>query len=303
LEKPYAEFSFVNDSSPDVHAKPFFEDSYAVKALTKVGGAENIRVSKIWADRMLDYQAKMIPSGAYYLNYFRKPGQRNGMWFTADANTIALAILNVYEATGDSRYLESVNQYFSLVEARFLNSDLGVSDGFWGSYTQSWWCSTATYGSLVLELYRVTRYPTYLTRAVDLLTWLDKAGLNGFVNPDLQRGGPAIAFYVGLFVGAAEKIGIPQTKLGSDLREWLIQHPTANADVFQRFPYVSGFPAITDSLEEDALALQQLRVSDNFVGLEFDKSMDVNWCHAVWNLYAHTELDIPDRTGGPANSN
>jgi hypothetical protein len=290
LEKPYAEFNFVNDSSPDVHAKPFFEDAYAVIALAKLGGAENIRVSKIWADRMLDYQAKMIPARAYYMNYYRKPSQRDGTWLTADASTIGLAILNVYEATGDSRYLDSVNQYVSLVEARFINSDLGVNDGFWGSYTDSWWCSTANYGSLVLELYRVTRYPKYLTRTIELLRWLDKEGLNGFIYPDINTSGPTIVFYVGLFVGAAEEIGIPQTKLGSDLREWLTQHPTANADVFQRFPYVSGFPVIADRLEADSLASEQIRVSDEFVLLEFDKNSDVNWCHAVWNLYGHAEL-------------
>jgi hypothetical protein len=291
LEKPYAEFDFINDSRPDVHAKPFFEDAYAVMALATVGGAENIRVSKIWTDRMLDYQAKMIPSGAYYMNSYRKPGQRDGDWVTADASTIALAILKVYEATGDSRYLDSVNQYVALVEGRFLNSDFGVSDGFWGSYADSWWCSTANYGSLVLELYRVTRYPKYLTRTLELLSWLDKVGLNGFVYPGINADGPAIVFYVGLFVGAAEKIGIPQAKLASDLRGWLIQHPTANADLFQRFPYVSALPVVADRLEEDALATEQLRVSDEFVELEFDKNLDVHWCHAVWNLYAHTELD------------
>jgi hypothetical protein len=297
LERPYAEFDFVNDSSPDVHAKPFFEDAYAVAALAKIGGAENIQVSKIWADRMLDYQAQMIPSGAYYMNYYRKPRQEDGDWYTADASTIALAILKVYEATGDSRYLESVNQYVSLVERRFLNSDFGVNDGMWGNYTDSWWCSTANYGSLVLELYRVTRYPKYLTQSVDLLTWLDKAGLHGFVYTNINTNGPAIVFYVGLFVGAAENIGIPHTKLGSDLRRWLNQHPTANADVFQRFPYVSGFPAVANRLEQDALSLEQLRVSNEFVHLEFDKNLDVNWCHAVWNLYARTELEADAASG------
>lgn len=301
LERPYAEYSLVNDSSSAVHAKPFFEDAYAVIALTKGGGTENIRVSRIWADRMLDYQAKMIPPGAYYMNYYRKPGERDGVWVTADASTIALAILSVYEATGDARYLDSVNQYVSLVEARFLNSDFGVNDGFWGSYTDSWWCSTANYGSLVLELYRVTAYPRYLTRAVELLTWLDKAGLNGFVYPDVNAGGPAIVFYVGLFVGAAEKMGIPQRKLGSDLREWLLRHPTADAEAFERFPYVSGFPVITDRLDYDELALQQLRESDEFVRLEFDKDLDVHWCHAVWNLYAHTELASDEPGGGRVN--
>jgi hypothetical protein len=291
LEKPYAEFDFVNSGLPELHAKPFFEDAYAVMALARVGGAENIRVSKIWADRMLDYQAKMIPSGAYYLNYYRKPGQRDGDWYTADASTIALAILKVYEATGDSRYLDSVNHYISLVEARFLNSDFGVNNGYWGNYTDSWWSSTANYGSLVLELYQVTRNPKNLTRTFELLAWLDKVGLNGFVYPNISTGGPAIVFYVGLFVGAAEKFGIPKTKLGSDLRGWFIGHPASNVDEFQSFSYISGFPAITDRLEEDVLALEQLRMSDEFVRLEFDKNLDVHWCHAVWNLYAHTELD------------
>jgi hypothetical protein len=297
LVKPYLEFSFVNNSSPDVHAKPFFEDAYAVTALTKIGGAENMQVSKIWADSMLDYQAKMIPAGAYYMNYYRKPRKDDGDWYTADASTIALAILKVYEATGDSRYLESVNQYVSLVEARFLNSDFGVNNGLWGNYTDSWWCSTANYGSLVLELYRVTGYPKYRTRTVELLTWLDKARLNGFVHPGINTDGPAIVFYVGLFVGAAERIGIPHTELGSDLRKWLNQDPTATAAVFQRFSYVSGFPAVTDGLEQDALALEQLQLSNEFVNPNFDKNLDVNWCHAVWNLYARTELEADAASG------
>ena len=65
-----------------------FVDSYAVRALAvayDLTGRERYwRACKAWSDRMLRYQSGMIPKGAYYMDYHRKPGESTGQWFVAD---------------------------------------------------------------------------------------------------------------------------------------------------------------------------------------------------------------------------
>jgi hypothetical protein len=56
---------------PKTHHVPFFEDSHAVRALAvaydMTGNREYLDTCRRWSDRMIAYQDKMIPQGAYYL--------------------------------------------------------------------------------------------------------------------------------------------------------------------------------------------------------------------------------------------
>ena len=171
LDKPLSEFSPMTsvDPSPTTHHQPFFLDAYAVRdlcfAYDQTGNSKYLDAARKWADQMLVDQQTMIPGGAYYMNYFRKPGDTSGDWYTADASTIAIAVLEVGRRTQDPKYVHSVLSYVNLIEQRYVTSDGGVMDGVWGGYTASWWCSTVNYGYLMLMIYRQTGDPVYFQRA------------------------------------------------------------------------------------------------------------------------------------------
>ena len=84
LNKEFTPYSFADqdNADPETHHSPFFEDAHAVRALAvaydMTGKKEYLDTCKHWSDRMIAYQEKMNPKGAYYLNYFRKPGKRDG---------------------------------------------------------------------------------------------------------------------------------------------------------------------------------------------------------------------------------
>ena len=97
------------------------------------------------------------------------------------------------------RYLASVKSFFNLVETTYTNFDGGVSDGIWGNYQASWWCSTATFGALAFDMYSETGDQLYYGRGVKAFDWLTAVRQTNFVYPSFSDGAPGIVMYTGEF--------------------------------------------------------------------------------------------------------
>ena len=173
LAKPWSPYVDVSDLSTQTHHVPFFEDAYAISALTtaymRTHDARYLNASKAWVEKIIGYQQQMTPTGAYFPNYSwtRQPGQTEGDWYVADSSTIAQAVVRVSEIVGPAdktRYMASAKAFFNLVENNYTNPDGGVSDGIWGTFTDSWWCSTANFGAFSIILYEHTGEQQYLDR-------------------------------------------------------------------------------------------------------------------------------------------
>ena len=108
-----------SNANPATHHSPFFEDSHAVRALAvaydMTGKREYLDTCRCWSDRMIAYQHKMIPKDAYYLNYYRQPGDMKDQWFSSDAASVGMAVLaTAIRATDKAerdRYLDSVKAF------------------------------------------------------------------------------------------------------------------------------------------------------------------------------------------------
>ena len=230
---------------------------------------------------MIAYQRRMNPAGAYYMNYFRQPGQAHGDWYVADANSIAIAILAVGKRTEDRKYLASVLAYEELVQ-QFVGPDGGVSDGLWGNYTAEWWASTATYGSLQIDLYGYTGESRYLDRAATALNWINKTGIDNFVRPNLRQDGPAIVFYTGWFLAQARGVGLrADTTL---ICQWLSKNqksanPQSKMNYFNE-TYMAGMPAIQYRMGlEDPADSELVYVTSILPGQGIDAA---NWAFITW---------------------
>jgi hypothetical protein len=162
-------------------------DSYAVRALMvaydMTGKLEYFDVGRLWCDRMLEFQQGMIPAGAYYMQYGRKPGEDKGDWYSADSSSIALGVLAVSIRSTDprqkQRYLDSAKAFFKLVADRFVRPSGGVTDGYWPKSDDEWWCSTGIFGSLAFHLYAETREKSYLRIGLGTIDWLNRQDLLG----------------------------------------------------------------------------------------------------------------------------
>lgn len=182
---------------------PFFVDSYAVRALNvaydMTGNRSYLNSCRQWCTRMVNYQKRMIPSGAYFMNYNRKPGQRHGDWYVADSSSIAMALAaTAMRCHGPlrGRLLSSVEHFASLVRKHFIRPSGGVSDGLWSQSHQSWWCSSALFGSLSFVLYADTGKKRYLHTGLRVVTWLNRQDLRRQRYFPLSQQGPAMIMYV-----------------------------------------------------------------------------------------------------------
>jgi hypothetical protein len=207
LAKPSTPY-VAGDTSTQTHHMPFFLDSYGVRALC---GAYRVTrnpaylaAAQAWANRILADQARMIPRGAYYMNYsyLRQPGETQGDWYVADSGSIAQAVLCAAQFSNSSdraRYLASAQQFFFLVEGAYTNPDGGTSDGIRGDYRASWWASTAIFGAFAFAMYKETGLPVYLERGLKSFDWLSTTGPMNFVHPSFAEGAPGIILYTGEF--------------------------------------------------------------------------------------------------------
>ena len=177
LNKEITPFLNHGDADPQTHHVPFFEDSYAVRALAvaydMTGKNEYLAACQHWCDRVLDYQAQMIPKGAYYLNYGRRPGEDQGDWWVADSGSVGMGVLATAVRTREpavkQKYLDSLRRFARLVIDNYVTEDGGITDGIWSAHNGPWWCSTATFGSLLYLLAEETgdaEYRRVVERAI-----------------------------------------------------------------------------------------------------------------------------------------
>ena len=190
LRKETTPFGDRKNEDPKTHHMPFFEDAHAVRSLAVAydltGNPAYLEACRVWSDRILAFQARMLPRGAYYLNYYREPEQERGEWFVADAGCVGLAVLATAERCADpadqARYLDSVRAFARLVMANYVAADGGVANGHWSGYAGPWWCSTATFGTLAFRLYAATGEEPYLHAALGALNWT--------IRHDFRKAGP-----------------------------------------------------------------------------------------------------------------
>lgn len=182
---------------------PFFIDSYGVRSLCvaydMTGNQKYLEACRSWADRMVRSQKKMIPAGAYYINYGRKPGQKSGDWYVADCSSIAMGVLSTAircKGAERNRLLHSVKEFASLVIKNFVRPSGGVTDGFWPQYDGAWWCSSSLFGSFSFMLYKNTGKERYLNVALGIVDWLNKQDLATAQPLPLSHQGPSLPMYV-----------------------------------------------------------------------------------------------------------
>ncbi|NUQ61620.1 MAG: hypothetical protein HUU20_03975 [Pirellulales bacterium] len=162
--------------------RAFYWDSYAVRGLAvaydMTGKQEYLDACKLWSDHMIDLQNGMVPKGAYYMQYGRKPGEKEGDWYVADCSSIALGVLATAVRCEDKaekeRYLNSVKAFADLVAENWIRPSGGVTDGYWPKSDKEWWCSTGIYGSLAFCLYDETGDPRYLKMGLGAIDWLNQ---------------------------------------------------------------------------------------------------------------------------------
>ena len=179
-----------NDLATQVRAverkgRAFYWDSYVVRGLCVAyditGKRSYLDAARLWSDKMIEYQKEMIPAGAYYMQYGRRPGESQGSWYVADCSSIALGVLATSIRCGDpadkAKYLESVESFASLVARNFVRPSGGVTDGYWPESDDEWWCSTGIYGSLAFCLHDETGDPSYLKAGLGTIDWLNRQDL------------------------------------------------------------------------------------------------------------------------------
>ena len=182
---------------------PFFVDSYAVRALCAAydmtGNTNYLDACRDWSTRMVNYQEQMIPHGAYYMHYNRKPGQSTNDWYAADSGSIGMAILATSircKGAEQKRYLKSAKTFADLVMKNYVKPSGGVSDGLWHQSSNEWWCSSGIDGSFFFNLYAATGDKRYLKTALGITDWLNGWDLTKDQPFPLSQQGPAMIFYV-----------------------------------------------------------------------------------------------------------
>ena len=180
LAKEITPFVSRTNADPATHHMPFFEDAHAVRALAvgceMTGKRAYLDACRGWSDRIIEYQSRMIPKGAYYINHSRAPGQDKGQWNLADSGSIGMGVLATATRCKDpaekKRYLDSVRAFAQLAMDSYVGPEGGICNGLWPEYSGQWWCSTATFGTLAFLLYEETGEEKYLKVGKGALDWL-----------------------------------------------------------------------------------------------------------------------------------
>ena len=201
-----------------------FLESYAVRGLSvcydMTKDEKYFDACTTWADTVLLNQEKMIPSGAYYMNYGRKPGEKKGEWFVADSSSIAMGVLASRARSTDEahrrRYIRSLKSFADLVIHNFVRKSGGITDGYWKKSDKEWWCSTALFGAFCFLLYDQTNETKYLDVGLNAIDWLLKFDYrNDATTPSFEKGAPSVLFYM----LEAYCAGLPYLERGSDRRK------------------------------------------------------------------------------------
>ena len=213
LAKPLTPFLNRTNADPATHHMPFFEDAHAVRALAVAydltGKTAYRDACRHWSDRIIDYQARMVPQGAYYINHSRAPGQDKGQWNLADSGSIGLGVLATATRCKDpaerERYLRSVRSFATLVMDNYVTPQGGISNGLWPEYAGPWWCSSATFGTLAFVLYDATGEEKYLKVAEGAMNWLLNQDFREFKPITFQQRPSGTIFYTFEFYLAGMK--------------------------------------------------------------------------------------------------
>jgi hypothetical protein len=200
--------------------RAFYWDSYVVRALAvahdMTDKREYLDACKLWSDRMIEYQSQMIPKGAYYMQYGRRPGEDKGDWYSADAACIGMAVLATAVRCEDSadkaRYLASVESFAKLVIDNYVGPEGGITDGIWSKYDGQWWCSSGVFGSLAFLLYDETGEKQYLTVALGALDWLNRLDFRTVKHISFEEAAPSVIMYM----FEAHSAGLPHLEAGSE---------------------------------------------------------------------------------------
>jgi hypothetical protein len=198
----------------------FFIDAYAVRALAvaydMTGRKGYLNTCQAWSDEMIAYQDKMIPKGAYYMNYHRKPGQTEGEWFVADASCIGMGVLATAARTTDparkKRYLDSVQSFARLVMDNYIGPDRGITDGHWDAFAGEWYCSSGAFAAMAFLLYDQTGKEEHRDVAMGVIDWLNRLDFYKTKHLGYNEGAPAVVFYMHEGYGPA----LPHLKPGSE---------------------------------------------------------------------------------------
>jgi len=192
---------FNSGTRPD----SYYRDSYAVRALLAAydltGKQEYRDTCRRWSDRMIEFQGQMIPKGAYYMRYGRKPGEDKGDWYVGDSSSIALGILATAVRSPDpkerQRYLDSVKLYAKLVIDNYVGPEGGITDGLWSKFDGQWWCSTGIFGSLAFLLYNETGDETYRRIGLGTVDWLNRLDFANVGGPiSFEERPPTVIMYM-----------------------------------------------------------------------------------------------------------
>jgi hypothetical protein len=208
----YIEKRYRKGEDPRTHHMPFFEDSYAIRALAvaydMTGDTKYLDACTRWSDHIVACQERMIPRGAYFPNYDfgRQPGQDKGQWYVADSGSIAAGVLATAVRTADARkkqlYLNSIRSFARLVIDNYARKDGGITDGLW-SYTGEWWASTAIFGELMFLAYAETHDPQYLKVGLGAADWLNRHDFHKDEKPAFEAMYPCMVFYCFEFYATA----------------------------------------------------------------------------------------------------
>lgn len=272
LNKEIVPFSEVYRNSIDAktHHTPFFEDAYAVRALCiahdLTGKREYIDAARHWADRVIDLQDKMIPNGAYYLNYGRPPGADSGDWWVADSGTIGMAVVAVAaRSKGENRerYLKSARSFAELVIDNYVGPEGGITNGFWSHYNGQWWCSTATFGGFLFHLYEQTQDARHLQIARRAMDWTIRHDFRKTEHIGFEESPACVVFYVFEQYATGMRYLKPESQSRNEALaqvalavEWWEKNqkgrvPEAATDYLSRDTYMGGMPYLMYSLARD----------------------------------------------------
>jgi hypothetical protein len=201
------------------NTQPFFVDSYAVRALCVAyhltGKKEDLNACRVWSERMVRFQGKMLPRGAYYMHYGRKPGEAKGAWYVADSSSIAMGVLATAvrcEGAEKQRFLDSVKAFARLVMDNYIGPSGGIRNGLWPKFDGEWWCSSGIFGSLAFLLYDETGDGRYLKAALGAVDWLNALDPELDETYPLSEMGPTYPMYV----LEAYSAGLTHLKAGSE---------------------------------------------------------------------------------------
>lgn len=201
---------------------PYYHDSYAVRALCvayDMTGAERyLQTCQQWADRMIELQKQMTPKGGYYMNYGRKPGEKEGNWYVADNSSIAMGVLATAVRSNGAekeRYLASAKSFGDLVVKNYVGEAGGIMNGFWSKYPGEWWCSSGIFGSFAFLMGRATGEELYRETALGAINWLNHLDWTKTKFEYWKTGEPAVIMYIFEGYSAA----VPDLKPSSKLHE------------------------------------------------------------------------------------